>query len=257
MPMVANSTRRTNLVVQCYRALHHALHEQPHASFIVHAFSMNGAWTNARLQLLDDLLENNLMSKCRCLINDSCPVGVTLPRINSSTHQTTNDLNDANANNRIPMLLSTSRAYMSNIIGKVSYHNPRLAQIFAAGVLTSIAIECVHQRQQVLDMFDGTLNQMILHTFPQKSRAKQLFLYSDGDNLISFKAVESAMKQIQENSPRTAMSSYKFKGSPHCMHYRKNKDLYCKILGNFLKNSLGALVSGERAQAATAATAKL
>ena len=133
------------------------------------------------------------------------------------------------------MLVGTSRAYMSGIVGSVRYQDDRLARIFAAGVLTSMTIEVMEGRQEIDDMFDGSLTDIILRGHPSTfPTIPQLFLYSDGDQLIPWRAVERAAEQVQESGV-FLVERHRFDGSPHCMHYRRHEKEYQFCLKSFLK----------------------
>lgn len=229
LPMVASSELRTNLVLHCFVTLKYLLNHRQHTNFVTHAFSMNGSWTFARLILISKLRKDKIMDRCKGIINDSCPVD--RPNINKNMDQ-------INICNRRRILLGTSRAYMPGIVGNVSYDNPKLAEIFVAGVYTSVCQHCMEGKQSVLDMFDTTLDNIVLNEFPSNhSNTHYLFLYSISDKLIPFTSVQNAMKQIIKSSGSNKMTvkGHQFRDSPHCMHFRRHQTLYCNILKEFLE----------------------
>ena len=195
------------------------------------------------LQQLVDALRtksSSIIHRCTCIINDSCPIGDNNQSATKTTTTTTTTTNDEEEKKRkrearIEMLLGTSRAYMSGIVGSVRYKDDRLARIFAAGVLTSMTIEIMEGRQEIDDMFDGSLTDIMLRVHPLKyPTIPQLFLYSNGDQLIPWRAVERATEQVQESGV-FLVEKHMFDGSPHCMHYRRHEKEYQFCLKSFLK----------------------
>ena len=254
MPMVALSHVRVNLIFALYQYLSDIMtSENNNSTFFVHSFSMNGAWTNARLQIIDQLTsgargfaEGNMFSRCQCIINDSCPVGA------SSSSEEEEDP----ATERVQMLLGSSRAYMPGIMGKVTYSNPKLANIYVIGVLTSICNEYFkannsknkdhHHQDTILDMYDTSLTEQMLTNFPKTyCNVPILFMYSNGDRLIPYKGIEMAAKIMKENGS-LRIEKHMFNESPHCMHFRRHQKEYCFVLNQFfdeigLMNSLSRL----------------
>ena len=59
-------------------------------------------------------------------------------------------------------------------------------------------------------------------------------MFSDGDQLIPWQAVERAMEQVSE-SGTFLVDGHMFEKSPHCMHYRRHEKEYQLVLRTFLK----------------------
>ena len=232
MPMVAVSQVRVELLFALYQYLADLLGGNT-TCFLVHSFSMNGAWTNARLQLIDQHRNgSDMFARCRCIVNDSCPVGVRSPHIDPTE--------------RVQRLLGSSRAYMPGILGKVTYSNSKLANIYAIGVLTSIchdyftanapvlvSSESTAHQETILDMYDTALTDQMLATFPTThGQVPLLLLYSDGDRLIPSDGIELAATMMERNGA-VRVERHLFHQSPHCMHFRRHKEEYCAVLHRF------------------------
>ena len=236
MKMVETSQIRGDKAIELYTRLN----EFQNTSYVTHCFSMNGAWTNARIHLIDELRNGTVRKRGLKLINDSCPSAIDTSKDISNTTEIFQPKKHPYGNasiisSRISVLMGTSRAYMSGIAQgtKVVYSDSRLAGIFTSGVLTAIAQECIQGKQNVLDMYDNSLTNIML-----QQTCTQLFMYSDGDMLINYKSVENAINIIKENCHGAVhVVQHKFSGSPHCMHYRRNPIEYMLILKNFLNDS--------------------
>lgn len=246
MPMVANSRVRVDLIFALYQYLADLMGGNT-TPFLVHSFSMNGAWTNARLQMIDQHCNNgsDMFSRCRCIVNDSCPVGVVSPQVDPT--------------DRVQRLLGSSRAYMPGILGKVTYSNSKLAHIYVIGVLTSICDEYfkanapvvfgssesrAHQ-DTILDMYDTALTDQMLALFPTThGQVPLLFMYSDGDRLIPYDGIEMAATMMKENGS-LRVERHMFHQSPHCMHFRRHKEEYCSVLHRFL-DRIGLVVRNKK-----------
>ncbi|GER36211.1 alpha/beta-Hydrolases superfamily protein [Striga asiatica] len=80
------------------------------------------------------------------------------------------------------------------------------------------------------------LTKIISGLLKNQPMSPQLYLYSTGDKVIPFKAVESFIEEQKRSGKQ--VSSFNFGSSPHVDHYRTFPDLYAAQLDSFLKECL-------------------
>ncbi len=235
MPMIASSKKREEYVLNLYDVLQNYKLRNHCNNIYIHNFSMNGAWLTARLALVDSIIFNNnsnnnnndyqsLIHIIRSIVNDSCPA---FRGRNQNTNNEQKELHYAE------VLRGSSAAYMPSIVGKVQYNRPILAELFMAGAVVNMTLECMEGRQHPNDIDDQSINDILYYEFPkQYHHVPQLFLYSDGDMLIRPNFVEAFVNHITKSY---GVKTYKhfFNKSPHCMHFRRFPEEYGNTLDQF------------------------
>ncbi|KAL6520031.1 hypothetical protein OROHE_017174 [Orobanche hederae] len=100
--------------------------------------------------------------------------------------------------------------------------------LFAFEKLFSYLLNLPHINQRLTKIISGLSE--------NQPSCPQMYLYSSGDKVIPFQAVELFLEK-QKNIGKQVFS-FNFSSSPHVDHYRTSPDLYASKLDDFLKECL-------------------
>ncbi|GBG31742.1 Transmembrane protein 53 [Hondaea fermentalgiana] len=185
---------------------------------VVHCMSNNGGLElNDVLKKLEQEADAPWKPDIRGIVFDSCPGNLTFRAWSGALF--------ASSSNKLPLGLGLGAGILATTLG---LH----ATLGGVGTIAVLGAGLVAGRS-----FENFLTERYhRHMVERTAGIPKLFLYSDGDDLVTYDAVEAVAKRMKDNGDDVSM--HRFDGTMHVAHMMAERDKYEKEVSSFLEKIL-------------------